>query len=60
MSNMELPADELEALRGARETLENPSLIIRLSSAFGMPVEAVTRELGKRVPKPVADAVAES
>ncbi len=60
VSKPALQADELEALRSARSTLENPSLIIRLSSAFGMPVEAVTRELGKRVPKPVADAVAES
>ncbi len=53
------PAD-LEALRQARETLENPSLVIRLSSYFGMPVEAVTRELGKRAPAALSDAVAES
>ena len=53
------PAD-LEPLRQARETLENPSLVIRLSSYFGMPVEAVTRELGKRVPAALADTVAES
>ena len=53
------PAD-LEALRQARETLENPTLVIRLSSAFGMPVEAVTREIGKRAPATVSDAVAES
>lgn len=53
------PAD-LDALRQARETLENPSLVIRLSSYFGMPVEAVTRELGKRAPAALSDAVAES
>lgn len=53
------PAD-LDALLQARETLENPSLVIRLSSYFGMPVEVVTRELGKRVPAALSDAVAES
>ncbi len=52
--------DDLEVLREARNTLENPSLVIRLSSAFGMPVEAVTRELGKRAPDALSEAVAES
>ena len=50
----------MERLREARGTLETPSLVIRLSSAFGLPVEAVMRELGKRVPTALADAVSES
>ena len=41
-----MPRAPLISLAEARATLENPSLVIRLSSAFGMPVEAVTRELG--------------
>ena len=55
-----LSSSELETLRGAFDRLENPSLIIRLSSAFGMPVESVARQLGKRVPESLRDAVTES
>lgn len=52
--------NDLETLRAAHKQLENPSLAIRLSSALGMPVEAVTRELGKRAPAPVVEAVGKS
>ena len=55
-----LSADELEALEQAFTKLENPSLAIRLSSAVGMPVEAVTRELGKRAPDAVVETVSQS
>jgi hypothetical protein len=55
-----LSADELATLEQAYLRLENPSLAIRLSSAVGMPVEAVTRELGKRAPDVVVDAVSKS
>ena len=55
-----LSADELATLEQAYAKLENPSLAIRLSSAVGMPVEAVTRELGKRAPDAVVEAVSKS
>lgn len=51
---------DAETLRSAFDRLENPSLIIRLSSAFGMPVESVAKQLGKRVPESLRDAVADS
>ncbi len=57
---MSLDADDLATLCEARATLENPSLVVRLSSAFGMPVEAVARELGKRAPAELVDAVSRS
>ena len=57
---MEPTSSELVTLEDAYAKLENPSLAIRLSSAVGMPVEAVTRELGKRAPEAVVDAVSKS
>lgn len=57
---VEPTANELSTLRDAYQQLENPSLAIRISSAVGMPVEAVTRELGKRAPEAVVDAVSQS
>ncbi len=51
---------ELATLKDAYTQLENPSLAIRISSAVGMPVEAVTRELGKRAPAAVVEAVSKS
>lgn len=53
------PADQV-VLRTAFDRLENPSLVVRLSSAFGLPVESVARELGKRAPAALVDAVATS
>ncbi len=57
---MELTKSELAILEEAYTRLENPSLAVRLSSAVGMPLEAVTRELGKRAPEAVVDAVSKS
>ena len=57
---MELNPADLETLREAYERLENPSLAIRMSSALGMPIEAVTKELGKRAPEAIVDAVSQS
>ncbi len=57
---MELTDGELLTLEEAYKTLENPSLAIRVSSAVGMPVEAVARELGKRAPDAVVEAVSKS
>ena len=55
------PSDvDLTTLKNAVEQLENPSLAIRISSAVGMPVEAVARELGKKAPAAVVDAVSKS
>lgn len=55
------PTDpELAALRDAYSKLENPSLAVRLSSAVGMPIEAVTRELSKRAPEAVVSVVSKS
>ena len=52
--------EDMATLGEAYRQLENPSLAIRISSAVGMPVEAVTRELGKRAPAPVVEAVSKS
>lgn len=57
---MPLTDKDLATLQEAYSTLENPSLAVRLSSAVGMPVEAVTRELGKRAPDGVVDVVSKS
>jgi len=57
---MTLTRSELTTLEDAYATLENPSLAIRISSSVGMPVEAVTRELGKRAPDAVVEAVSKS
>jgi len=57
---MELTHSDLVTLKDAYARLENPSLAIRMSSAIGMPVEAVTRELGKRAPEAIVDAVSKS
>lgn len=57
---MILPDYDLEALKQARETLENPSLAIRISSAVGMPVEAVAKQIGAKAPPAVVDAVGSS
>lgn len=55
-----LSATELAELKGAYTRLENPSLAIRMSSALGMPVEAVTREIGKRAPDALVQGVSKS
>lgn len=57
---MSLTDKDLATLQDAYATLENPSLAVRLSSAVGMPVEAVTRELGKRAPEGVVEVVSKS
>ena len=51
---------DLATLKAAYKQLENPSLAIRISSALGMPVEAVSREIGKRAPAAVVDVVSKS
>ncbi len=55
-----LSTNELADLKDAYARLENPSLAIRMSSALGMPVEAVTRQIGKRAPDALVDAVSNS
>lgn len=60
MGSMDLNENEVATLEEAYAKLESPSLAIRLSSAVGMPVEAVTRELSKRAPAAVVDAVSKS
>jgi len=57
---MQLTNNDLATLRHAYAALENPSLAVRLSSAVGMPVEAVTRELAKRAPEAVVNVVSKS
>lgn len=56
----ELHDTDLATLEEARAVLENPSLAIRLSSAVGMPVEAVAKQIGARAPKPVVDVIGSS
>lgn len=57
---MELTKSELETLEEAYTMLENPSWWVQLSSAAGMPVEAVTRELSKKAPEAVVNVVSKS
>ena len=57
---MQLTPTDLATLEEAYAKLENPSLAIRLSSAVGMPVEAVAKQLSKKTPKAVADVVGAS
>lgn len=53
-------AGDRAELRAARERLENPSLAIRLSSSVGVPVEALVKQIGEKVPPALADAVREA
>lgn len=48
------------SLQAAVERLENPSLAIRLSSSVGVPVEALVKQIGEKVPPALADAVREA
>jgi len=57
---MELTKSELATLEAAYTKLENPSWWVQLSSAAGMPVEAVTRQLSKRAPEAVVNVVSKS
>lgn len=57
---MELTKSELATLEAAYTNLENPSWWVQLSSAAGMPVEAVTRELSKKAPEAVVNVVSKS
>lgn len=57
---MELTKSELATLEEAYKMLENPSWWVQLSSAAGMPVEAVTRQLSKRAPEAVVNVVSKS
>lgn len=57
---MDLTKSELAILEDAYMKLENPSLAVRLSSAVGMPVEAVTRQLSKKAPAALVDVVSTS
>ena len=59
-SAMTMTEEDLQTLRDAYQRLENPSLAIRMSSAVGMPVEAVTRELAKKAPAALVDVVTNS
>lgn len=56
----EMTPQDRATLLAAYQKLEHPSLVVRLSSAAGMPVEAVARELGKRVPESVVRIVSKS
>lgn len=57
---MQLSETDLGALKEAYSRLENPSLAIRMSSAVGMPVESIAKQLGKKAPKAVVDLVGNS
>ena len=51
---------DLATLRQAYARLENPSLAIRLSSAVGMPVESVARQIGSKAPEALAKVIGEA
>jgi len=58
--SLELSPSDLDVLRDAYALLENPSLAIRLSSAVGMPLEAVAKQLSQKAPKAIVEAVEKS
>ncbi|MEM7504192.1 MAG: EcsC family protein [Pseudomonadota bacterium] len=57
---MKLSETDRRELEVAHRRLENPSLAIRLSSAVGMPVEAVLKQLSAAAPPALADTVIET
>lgn len=59
-TGMELTKSELATLEAAYTMLENPSWWVQLSSAAGMPVEAVARQLSKKAPEAVVNVVSKS
>ena len=59
-TGMELTKSELATLEAAYTMLENPSWWVQLSSAAGMPVEAVARQLSKKAPAAVVNVVSKS
>ncbi len=58
--DMELTKSELATLEAAYTKLENPSWWVQLSSAAGMPVEAVTRQLSRKAPEAVVNVVSKA
>lgn len=57
---MQLTKTDLAILDQAYKTLENPSWWVQLSSAAGMPVEALTRQLSRKAPESVVNMVSQS
>jgi len=49
-----------QELREARQVLQHPSLVIRLSSLIGTRVENLTKELGKRLPEDMTEVISRS
>jgi hypothetical protein len=49
-----------EELLEAKEILQSPSLVIRLSSMVGTRVENLTKSLGKRLPEELSEAISRS
>ncbi|HLU05212.1 MAG TPA: EcsC family protein [Woeseiaceae bacterium] len=49
-----------QELREARQVLQHPSLVIRLSSLVGTRVENLTKELGKRLPEDMTEVISRS
>jgi hypothetical protein len=55
-----LSSEHAAELRQAKRILQHPSLVIRLSSMVGTRVENLTKELGKRLPREMADVISRS
>jgi hypothetical protein len=51
---------DVAELREAKAILQHPSLVIRLSSLVGSRIENLTKDLGKRLPDEVSEAIARS
>src|SRR5690554_3925666 len=49
-----------QELREARQVLQHPSLVIRLSSVVGTQVENLTKGLGKRLPEEMTEVISRS
>lgn len=55
-----MSSKHMQELREARQVLQHPSLVIRLSSMVGTRVENLTKQLSKRLPEELSEMVSRS
>jgi hypothetical protein len=55
-----MSSEHARELRDARQILQHPSLVIRLSSMVGTRIETLTKELGKRLPEEMSEVISRS
>lgn len=55
-----MSSEHAQELRDAKQILQHPSLVIRLSSMVGTRVESLTKDLGKHLPPELTEVVSRS